>query len=85
MPCYGNRDDHCCYVNGKACQFLEENTVPERRWACGLRRELGDWDSVISDPRYIEHVDPHFGDMNCRDWPDGTGRNKGSCPECGVS
>lgn len=85
MPCFGNRDDHCCYVSGEACRFLEENTVEGRRWACGLRRELGDWDSVIADPRYLEHIQPIFGEMNCRDWPDGTGKNRGQCDECGVS
>lgn len=85
MPCLGNRNDHCCYVNGKACPFLEENTVEGRRWACGLRRELGDWSLVIADPRYIEHVDPYFGEMNCRDWPDGVGANRGNCVDCGIT
>lgn len=85
MPCFGNGDDHCCYVAGKACPFLEENTVPGRRWACGLRRELGDWDLVISDVRYKLNVAPHFGAMNCRDWPDGKGVNSAHCEQCGVT
>ena len=85
MPCNGNRDDHCCYVNGNACRFLEMDTVPDRKWACGLRRELGDWDLVIQDQRYLEHVAPVFGEMNCRDWPDGEGVNHGVCVDCGCN
>jgi len=85
MPCNGNRDDHCCYVNGNACRFLEMDTVPDRKWVCGLRRELGDWDLVIEDQRYLEHVAPVFGEMNCRDWPDGEGVNHGVCSDCGCN
>ena len=86
MPCLGTKDDHCCYVNGKACCFLEENTVPGRRWACGLRRELGDWDLVIASDRYQQAVAPYFGEMNCRDWPDATsGPNSFVCEHCGVN
>jgi len=83
MPCLGNAQDHCCYVNGQACKYLEENTVEGRRWACGLRRELGSWDAVIASDRYQQDVAPHFGEMNCRDWPDGEGANKGRCVDCG--
>ena len=84
MPCLGNGADHCCYVAGSACPHLEEHTVPGRRWACGLMREHGDWDQVIADPRYLRDVAPHFGEMNCRDWPDGTGVNAGQCEDCGC-
>lgn len=86
MPCHGNRDDHCCYVRGQPCQFVEKNTVEGRRWACGLRRELGDWDEVLASDRYQTHVAPYFTNgMNCRDWPDGNGANKGVCDECGLN
>lgn len=72
MSCQGrNNDDHCCYVNGKPCPFLEENTEPGFRWTCGLRRELGSWDAVIADPRYVpigEFFKP-FG-YNCKTWSD---------------
>ncbi len=83
MECLGrNLDEHCCWVNGKPCQFLEENSE-EFRWSCGLRRELGSWDAVIEDPRYVNDILPlHRGkDMNCRDWPKiGHG---GPCKLCG--
>jgi hypothetical protein len=85
MPCLGNKDEHCCYVNGSACLYLEENTVEGRRWACGLRRTLGNWDDVITSPEYLVNVEPHFRQfgMNCKDWPDGTGANSYICVECG--
>jgi hypothetical protein len=61
-----------------------ENHVDEtgyfRRWACGLRAELGDWDLVIADPRYKEATGTAWTNgLNCRDWPDGVGVNKGTC------
>jgi len=53
MGCKGrNNKDHCCYIAGKPCPFLERNTEKGFRWSCGLRRELGSWDAVIADPRY---------------------------------
>ena len=58
MKCYGrNAEDHCCYINGSPCKFLEENTEPGSRWTCGLRRELGSWQKVITDPRYFQEPD----------------------------
>jgi hypothetical protein len=50
--CHGNGSEHCCYVAGQVCTFLEVDTVPDRHWVCGLRRELGNWDAVHADPRY---------------------------------
>ena len=80
MPCTGNSADHCCYQNGKPCIYVEENTVPGRRWACGLMRELGDWDAVLASDRYKENVVFTSPDMNCRDYPQpGT-----HCSDCGV-
>lgn len=88
MPCLGNGNDHCCYTKGKPCRFLIRNYVDEtgyfRKWACSLRAELGDWDKVIADPRYLEHTSWVEG-LNCRDWPDGEGPNRGVCKECGVN
>ena len=74
MECHGNGPDHCCYINGGVCQFLEEDTVPGRRWVCGLYRELGDWAAVHSDPRYqaapiadwFTRTHPGYG---CGDYP----------------
>lgn len=88
MPCLGNGDDHCCYVKGQPCKFLITDHVDEtgyfRKWACSLRAELGDWDLVITDRRYIEAHNWAPG-LNCRDWPDGEGVNRGVCKECGVN
>lgn len=55
MPCTGRGaadGNHCCYVAGQRCRFLEENTVPGRRWVCGLRREFGSWDAVNASDDY---------------------------------
>ena len=86
MPCLGQLDDHCCYVNGVACKHLEENTQVERRWTCGLMRKLNNWDDVIASSEYQTDVAPYFDPkgMNCKDWPDGTSGNAGHCVECGV-
>jgi len=84
MPkCDGNTQDHCCYLNGKPCDYLEKNTVADRRWACGLLRELGDWDSVLASDRYIDGPGAHFGPMgmDCKSYPD---PSKGQfCFTCG--
>lgn len=42
---------HCCWVRNEPCPHLVEN-VEGRRYACGLRLELGSWPSVVRDPRY---------------------------------
>lgn len=56
MKCTGTAEgDHCCYVNGERCRYLVEN-VDGRRYACGLRVELGSWDAVHADSGYQEHV-----------------------------
>ena len=87
MPCRGTGPDHCCYIGGKPCQFLiTDHTDDEgnfRKWACGLRAELGNWDAVLADPRYIEHVQGAWREgINCRDWPDGEGVNGDFCSKC---
>ena len=84
--CAGNADDSCCYVAGVPCRFLEEHTVPGRRWACGLYRELGSWARVHADPRYLTHVKPHWENsplrgQDCGDWP----APGVTCPTCGVT
>ena len=51
--CHGNADEHCCFVGEHGlCDYLEENTVPGRRWACGLLRKYGTWDAVNHSPEY---------------------------------
>ena len=86
MPCSGTADDHCCYLKGQRCPFSEDNTLPDRRWVCGLRRKLGNWDDVLASDEYMTVVAPVFEPLgiNCRDWPDGEGANSAVCGECGV-
>jgi len=86
MPsCNGNGSDHCCYLDGPPCPFLEENTVEGRRWACGLRRELGNWDAVHADERYVTQIQPVWergglAGYKCGEWP-----AKGfKCGTCGI-
>lgn len=57
-----------------------------RKWACGLRAELGDWNKVLKDPRYIKDVKGSWRKgINCRDWPDRKGVNADYCSKCGVN
>lgn len=83
--CDGTGSGHCCWLGGSVCDYLEENTVPGRRWACGLLRELGSWDLVYADPRY-EAVrqaldrNPSLVGVVCGDWP----RPGETCGECGA-
>jgi hypothetical protein len=82
--CHGNGDDHCCWLAGQVCPFLRDDgwSSPEsRRFVCTLREELGDWDLVHSDPRYLATVEPLWrasGDVmnwiwdegvRCGNWP----------------
>ncbi len=89
MPCLGNGEDHCCYIKGEECPFLFRNYVDEtghfRKWACSLRVKHGNWDDVLADPEWIRVCGNAWtSGLNCRDWPDGEGPNKGVCKECGV-
>lgn len=85
--CRGDRDDHCCYLFGVVCPFLEESADPAatggRRWWCALRRRLGSWEAVRRHPDYLVHVAPvmlAMGAGDCADWPPpGV-----TCGTCGV-
>lgn len=79
--CSGNTEDHCCYLRGKPCPHLEQHTMPDRKWVCGLRRKLGDWDKVLESEEYLTDVAPVFEPLgiNCRDWPEPTG-----CGNCNA-
>lgn len=68
--CHGNGIEHCCWVDGAVCPFLELDTMAGRHWVCGLRRELGDWDLVHADPRYqpIHAVWMRTGTQDCGDF-----------------
>lgn len=50
--CHGNGSEHCCWVGGAVCEYLEEHTVPGRRWACGLLRRGGSWAAMRTLPEY---------------------------------
>jgi len=82
--CRGNADDHCCYF-GDVCQHLEENTVPGRRWACGLLRSFGSWDAVYESEEWqaVYQKSQEHGmreDFRCGDWP----YRGETCATCGV-
>jgi hypothetical protein len=80
--CSGNGNDHCCSLGATVCPFLVESTAG-RRWACGLRVELGSWAAVHNDERYVTVVRPQWdkvGIVDCGDWPE-PGE---SCAVCGV-
>jgi hypothetical protein len=71
--CHGNAPDSpCCRIPLGVdvwCKFLQDH--PDRKQACGLYVELGSWDAVHADPRYIEDVHPHWiltGTPDCGDW-----------------
>jgi hypothetical protein len=83
--CAGNAKDHCCWIAGKRCPYSEDNTVPGRRWVCGLRREYGNWDDVLASDRYKAVPGAHFAPMgmDCKTWPDITKQQ--SCGECGLN
>lgn len=59
--------------------YLEENTIPGRRWVCGLMRENGqDWQRVLDDERYKRDVVPLYRKFvwpnysvkyTCQSWP----------------
>lgn len=81
--CTGNFDDHCCWMpNGKPCLHLEEDTVPGRRWACGLLRTLGTWDAVYKSEEWQRDAKPlcDLIGVRCGSWPP-KGR---TCATCGV-
>jgi hypothetical protein len=49
--------DHCCYLNGVECPFLERN-VGGRNFSCSLRRQLGSWAAVDESSEYQNTVAP---------------------------
>lgn len=85
--CHGNGEDHCCYFGGEVCPFLRDdgpkpNKAGVRRWVCTLYEELGDWQGVHDDPRYLATVEPMWRGagwvmewlwdegVRCGNWPD---------------
>lgn len=81
--CHGNGAAHCCWVDGAVCPFLETDTVAGRHWVCGLRRQLGSWDRVHADARYLAVLQPMFDRIggNCGTF----GPAQAQCCYAGVS
>lgn len=84
--CEGNGDDHCCHLGGHVCRYLAVVGTTGRRFACRLRSELGNWQAVHADPRYLADVKPVLEalptvDGDCGDWPP-PGL---TCGTCGVT
>lgn len=82
MACWDWKRGHCCWIDGKVCQFLEENTISGRRWACKLKRIHGTWEEVYKTEDYQTHIQPMWdrrGGGSCGSYP-GPGE---TCGECG--
>lgn len=71
LECHGNGEEHCCWVDGEVCRYLEVDTVPGRHWVCGVRRRYDTWEEAHQDPGYIENVHSVWertGTADCGDW-----------------
>ena len=90
--CNGTETDHCCTLLGVTCPFLrDDGPDTDRRWVCTLREELGSWNTVHADPRYLATVRPILDTItpaynrgvmpDCGDWPP-TGV---TCQICGAN
>lgn len=72
--CDGGGDaegEHCCWVAGEACPHLVVDGPTGRRFACNLFTELGDWDLVHADDRYLANPKPtwtRLGVQDCGRW-----------------
>lgn len=51
--------DHCCYIDGHPCLFIEEPRKGRRTFVCGLRDTLGSWEAVNLSPEY-EPIGNHW-------------------------
>ncbi len=73
VVCTGRGDSggHCCTINGSTCEFL---TTVDEVPRCGLLIDLGSWEAVHSDRRFLEapvglwFAENHPG-FGCGDWP----------------
>ena len=76
MACWDDGDDHCCWIDGHVCTYLEEWTVQGRRWSCRLYREQGSWLAVYQTTEYQRDVQPTMTriGINCGEYG----------PTCGV-
>lgn len=82
--------DHCCWVDGVECSYLEINAAnisAGRYWSCALLNELKSWAKVHADPRYLKDVRPAWSKdgksiPDCGDWP-GPGVKCATCGKVG--
>ena len=89
--CGKQKGDHCCWLKGKPCPYLRKTRRRKRLeegfyWQCQLRTELGSWEKVHQDQRYVRDVEPEWrltGIKNCGDWPQGEKGNP-ECKLCGA-
>ena len=60
----GANGDHCCYIEGKVCQFLDESGPIPR---CSIWNEMPspEWDAAPVG-QFFARNHPGF---TCRDWP----------------
>ena len=86
--CHGNGKAHCCWIEGKVCEYLGENIVPSRRWACKLYVKHGTWPKVheSAEHRHLREVKwkgTALEGLLCGDWPQNLAGfkdgSKGSC------
>lgn len=66
-------EDHCCWLDGKVCKYLADSDRPGHAFDCALRRDLGSWDAVHGDPRYVADVRPFWErvapELDCGAYP----------------
>lgn len=82
--CKGDLDEHCCWLDGEQCRYLQEN-VNGRKWACSLLLKYSSWSEVNVSSEYLTDVKPKLqkifnDDTNCGEWP----RAGESCAICGI-
>lgn len=84
----GKTEEHCCWLFGEVCQYLERNPEgSEYIWSCGLRKMANSWDEVYEMDQYKMNVKPKieqmgYPDIGCGDWPP-AGKKCNDCGEVG--
>jgi len=87
MSCKATSTKHCCWIAGAVCEHFNPARVEGK--FCSLMEELGDWELVHNDPRYVPQRTflENFGKSGtslCGDYP-AEGETCGECGEVGVS
>ncbi len=79
------KNDHCCWFDGKRCQFLVTSQHPDFDYSCILRTMYGSWEEVHKSEEYLEVAKLDLKKagykIDCGDWPpDGV-----ACHTCGKN